>query len=218
MLNKLLPWLILISGLIYIFFVPSEPFLVSIAMKILPMILIIFYAYNNLSVKQGRFPWIIVIGLFFCMIGDATLRWFVFGLSMFLIGHIFYSSAFLTKWKFSWSRFLAIIPIGVYSFFIGSQIIEALNEKGESGLVIPVAIYIFVISFMLFTAVMTGFKSAIIGSTLFVISDSVLAWNKFVNPVVFSHEIIMITYYTAQFFIATVIIESRKWNRTTPNL
>ncbi|MDQ6597861.1 lysoplasmalogenase family protein [Bacillus salipaludis] len=52
----------------------------------------------------------------------------------------------------------------------------------------------------------TGFLSqniwAIIGSILFVLSDSILSWNLFVSEIPYSDILIMTTYYTAQFLIA----------------
>lgn len=50
---------------------------------------------------------------------------------------------------------------------------------------------------------MTGNAAAIIGGVLFVISDSILSWNKF--NVAFSGPLIMLTYYAAQFCIANSI-------------
>lgn len=70
---------------------------------------------------------------------------------------------------------------------------------------IPVIAYIAVISTMLWTAIMTRNRYAMVGSLLFVISDSILSWNMFVAEIRYSNVWIMTTYYAAQFLIATSI-------------
>ncbi|MEC5423925.1 lysoplasmalogenase [Virgibacillus sp. C22-A2] len=197
-----LPMLILVMSLLYIFIVPPEPFIFKLFFKLIPMTMIILYAVRQSPKKKSLTHWLIIIGLFFSIIGDGTLHWFVVGLTAFLIGHLFYTVGFLTQWKFSMIRFGMILPIGVYGFYIGRELLASLNSTGNEGLMIPVLLYIITISLMAWSAIMTGNKWATLGSLLFVVSDSILAWNMFVAPVNFSGELIMITYYSAQFLIA----------------
>ncbi|WP_108668757.1 lysoplasmalogenase [Peribacillus acanthi] len=193
---------ILWMGILYIFFIPEEPLAIKIMFKIVPMLLIIFFAYQTKLNRSGKFPWLMMIGLFFCMLGDGLLIWFIIGLSAFLIGHLFYIGGFLTQWTFSWVRLLSIVPISIYGYFMGTNLVAALQSNGEHALVLPVIFYLIVISTMFWSAIMTGNKWAMFGSALFIISDSVLAWNKFISEITYSGEIIMITYYSAQFLIA----------------
>ncbi|MDQ0268289.1 lysoplasmalogenase [Cytobacillus purgationiresistens] len=202
MKEKWLPYLILMMGIIYIFVVPAQPQGVKILFKLIPMLLIIFYAYLIKPKDKQKLSAILLLGLFFCMLGDGLLIWFVVGLTAFLIGHIFYTVGFFTQWKFSWPRALTIIPIAIYGFVMGSQLVEALQTNQQTALMIPVIVYIIAISLMFWSAVMSGNVAAMIGSGLFVISDSILAWNKFVEQIIYSGELIMITYYSAQFLIA----------------
>jgi len=203
--KKWLPASILIMGLLYIFFIPNEPLFVKITFKIIPMLLMILYAYKLKQEAFSKYQVLILIGLFFCMLGDGLLIWFIVGLSAFLIGHLFYIAAFIQRFTFSWLRALTILPIALYSLIIGTQVVQALNQNDQSNLVIPVICYILVISIMGWTAIMTGNKSAIIGGLLFVASDSILSWNMFVSEVTYSHPLIMLTYYGGQFFIANSI-------------
>jgi uncharacterized membrane protein YhhN len=166
------------------------------------MLLIIGYAYTQFPSKKSITPWMILIGLFFCMLGDGLLSWFVMGLSAFLVGHLFYLAGFLSRWNFSKTRCAMIITLALYAFILGKEIIAALHRDGNAALIGPVLIYIIVISLMAWAAIMTGNKWAIIGSILFVVSDSILSWNMFVSDVAFSGPLIMTTYYTAQFLIA----------------
>ncbi len=197
-----LPILILVMGVLYIFIIPEEPLVFKLFFKLIPMALIIFYAFYSLPKQKTKSHWLILIGLFFCSIGDGTIHWFIVGLTSFLIGHLFYLSGFIYQWKFSIWRAASIIPIGVYAWIIGSDFVQAVARSEDTYLVIPVIIYMTAIASMAWFAIMSGNVFASIGSILFVISDSILAWNMFVSPINNEHIFVMITYYTAQFFIA----------------
>lgn len=210
MKKPLLPVLILIVSIIYIFLIPSEPFWLKLTVKLIPMVLIFVYAYQRLPKEKLIIHWLILTGLIFCSIGDATLHWFIIGLSAFLIGHLFYIAAFFTQCQFSLYQALVILPLGIYGFLMGSRMIQALQDNGDTALIMPVLFYITAIIVMAWCAIMTGNRWLIIGSLLFVVSDSVLAWNMFVAPVKYSHFLIMSTYYSAQFFIAHSVASFRK--------
>jgi uncharacterized membrane protein YhhN len=197
-----LPMLIFVMSAVYLFIIPDQPFIFTLFFKLIPMIMIIMYAFRQLSIEKSTSQWLIIIGLIFSIIGDATLHWFIIGLTAFLIGHLFYTAGFLRRWTFSWVRFVMIIPIAGYAIFIGGEMAAALNRGGEEGLLIPVILYIIVIAFMAWAAVMTGNLWAIFGGILFVISDSILAWNMFVSPIPNSGVLVMVPYYAAQFLIA----------------
>ncbi|MGE6258456.1 lysoplasmalogenase [Heyndrickxia sporothermodurans] len=202
MKNYWLPILILVTGVLYIFFIPADPVPLKILFKLIPMWLMICYSILRLPPQRSRAHWLMICGLFFCMLGDGLLHWFVIGLSAFLIGHLFYMTAFFHRWNFSLIRFLTIIPIAIYAFFMGKKLITALISHHNDTLIIPVLIYIIVISLMAWSAIMTKNKWASIGSLLFVISDSILSWNMFVTTIPYSNILIMTTYYSAQFLIA----------------
>jgi uncharacterized membrane protein YhhN len=65
--------------------------------------------------------------------------------------------------------------------------------------------YLLIILLMGWFSIMSGNIWSMMGSTLFIISDSILAWNKFVSDVSYSGMLIMLTYYTAQFLIANSV-------------
>lgn len=211
---KLLTLLILVMSIIYIFFIPAEPFGIKLLFKLIPMWLIIYFAYLQKPAEGHKNKGLILTGLFFCMLGDGLLHWFIIGLSFFLIGHIIYIAGFLRRWNFSKIRLLSIFPLLAFDLIIGNKLINALQETGNDGLIIPVVIYIGAISFMAWAAFMTGNLYAIIGSLLFVISDTILSWNMFISDVPYSHFLIMSTYYAAQYTIASSI--SKTSGLTTP--
>lgn len=199
----LFPALILIFGLLYIFVIPADPEWFKLIFKIIPMILIIIYAWRNIPVARNNTHYLIVIGLIFSTIGDATLRWFVVGLTAFLIGHLFYIGAFKRVASFNLPKTFSLIALIPFGIWMGVKLVHSLTTQGESFLIIPVLLYIVVILLMCFIAILTGNIYAIIGSILFVISDSILAWNMFIDSIHLSGVYVMTTYYSAQFFIAT---------------
>ncbi|WP_336787809.1 lysoplasmalogenase [Paenibacillus sp. MMO-177] len=201
----MMPALILLTGLLYIFIIPAEPHAVKLIFKAIPMLLIIAYAYLQSAQNGKRFQQILLAGLVFCVIGDVTLDNFVVGLSAFLIGHLFYLSGFFGQWKFSFWRLVTIVPIGAYAVYMGYELLDALTKSGDDALKIPVLVYVTAISLMGWSAIMSGNAWAVAGALLFMASDSILAWNKFVSDVDGSNVLIMTTYYAAQFCIATCI-------------
>ena len=158
---------------------------------------------------SSKYCTLIISGLTFCMIGDGTLIWFVVGLSAFLIGHLFYTAGFIVNWNYSHLRMVSLIPIGLYAFFMCTNLVHALADNDQGKSTIPVIAYTVAISAMVFTAIMTGNKWAIVGSILFIISDSILSWDLFVDGIQYSNELIMITYYSAQFLIAKSLFKSK---------
>ena len=200
----LLPLLIGFMAVLYIFIIPKEPLALAIVFKLIPMALIIVYVFRKLPANPVPALRLIIIGLFFCMLGDGFIAVsFVAGLGAFLVGHLFYLTGFLKMSLINKVRLAAILLIALYSFFIGRQLIASLLTEGNEPLVIPVVAYILVISLMALSAILTGNIWATIGSILFVISDSILSWNMFVSGIAYSDVFIMTTYYSAQFLIAS---------------
>lgn len=203
MYKRLLPAAILIMGLVYIFLLHSLVF------KLIPMALILIYAWIHASSAKKRYAMLTLSGLFFCMLGDGLLHWFLIGLTAFLVGHLFYLSAFATRWTFRPIRMSALLPIALYAAFMGWRLYHGLQDGGNLGMLFPVLAYLVVISSMGFFAIMSASLPAACGALLFIVSDSILAWNKFIADVPYSGILIMATYYGAQFLIATSIHHSR---------
>lgn len=216
-MKRWLPIAILLTSVLYIFgFVPEQqPF--KVIFKLIPMFLILYSAYSSLPVQKTRTQWLLLSGLFFGMLGDFLIMfWFTFGLGAFLIGHLLYISGFIRHWRSSWLRLATVLPIAVYSIVMGSQLLSSLNEQGDSALGLPVLFYVIVISVMGWSAIMTRNPLAILGSLLFLVSDSILSWDLFVSEIPYSGVWIMTTYYGAQYLIANSMptLESRDSKQT----
>ncbi len=76
--------------------------------------------------------------------------------------------------------------------------------------------YIFVISFMMMMASfrnlrvnVISFRLILFGAMFFLISDSLLAYNKFVQPFNYANLLIMATYMIAQYLITIGAVERK---------
>ncbi|MFJ5766212.1 lysoplasmalogenase [Lysinibacillus sp. NPDC093210] len=197
---------IILFGLYYIFFFSHIDQSLKLIFKVIPMILIIIMAATQKAQSIKKYQLLIVIGLLFCMVGDYTLQWFLIGLTSFLIGHIFYIFAFSSTNEQpvpTWAKVVLLL----YGVLMAGWIATTVFKSGETILTFAVLAYISIILTMGWTAIRTGSALAIIGAILFIASDSYLAINKFVMPLPFSHEVIMITYYSAQILIALSILQ-----------
>ncbi|MCU4752909.1 lysoplasmalogenase [Halobacteria archaeon AArc-curdl1] len=201
------PAAIVLTAVFYIGFAPGDPLWLSLAFKVLPMMLIIGYAISLLPADRDRVHTFIVIGLGFCAIGDVTLEWFLVGLTAFLLGHLWYLAGFLTRARVTSARVASVVPLAALGVAIAIPLLSAIQGAGDTHLLLPVAGYIIVILTMAWAALLSGNRWAIVGSLLFVTSDAILSWNMFVADVTFSGLLIMATYYSAQFCIARSVAD-----------
>lgn len=202
MIRKALPYAVGLMSIVYIFFIPSDPEGVKLLFKLIPMALMLAYAcLLCLPSKQPKHI-LLLLGLFFSMCGDGLMHWFVAGLSAFLVGHLFYAASFLRRLRFSRLRAASFVPIAIFAGYMGTRLAHALQNSGQSSLIVPVLVYVAAISLMVWSAILTGNLYASLGSILFLASDSILSWNMFIADIARSDIWIMSTYYAAQFLIA----------------
>ncbi len=172
---------------------------------------------------RGRFSKRIGLGLIFGLFGDVFLLFdhlnelfFIFGLASFLIGHIFYISAFYLDYSLNKTVYKAQSKNAIlgYSFFAVIFCAGLWTHLGN--MKIPVIIYAIVISLMGIMAVnrygrvnSLSYKLTLYGSLLFVLSDSVLAIDRFVYTFKGAGIIIMATYMAAQYLITLGVLERK---------
>lgn len=191
-------------GLVYIFLIPHEPVGLKIAMKLIPMLLIIVYAATNMSYVSPRYKKIIVVGLIVSMVADGVIYWFMAGLVTFFIAHILYVVAFRTASRKS-VPLVAAIPLLLYGMLMIVWIAGPQLVSGEVVLGVAIIAYITVITLMGWMAIRTRLPLVIIGALLFIASDSFLAIDRFVVALPAREALVMITYYAAQVFFAASI-------------
>jgi len=175
---------------------------------------------------RGRFSKRIGIGLTFGLAGDVFLlfdkhneAFFICGLVAFLIGHLSYMSAFYLDYKVNKSVYKEHSKNAIIGYAFFSVLFCAGLWTHLGNMKVPVIIYALVISLMGVMAVnrygrvsTLSYKLIFYGSLLFVLSDSVLAINRFVYGFKLSGVIIMATYMAAQYLITMGNIE-RKMKR-----
>ncbi|MBQ0141159.1 MAG: lysoplasmalogenase [Kurthia sp.] len=188
-----------IFALIYIFFVPDySPLLFSIFIKIMPLICLLAFLLLLPDAFNSSFKRWLTLGLFFCMLGDATLHWFLIGLTFFLLGHLFYIVAFLRIQEKPPSKWAMLILL-FYGIILAAWIIGNVLRSGNIILSIAIIFYVAVILTMVWAALQTNITTILMGALLFLLSDSILALNMFVTDIHYSTLLIMTTYYIAQF-------------------
>jgi uncharacterized membrane protein YhhN len=171
----------------------------------------------------GSMLWF-TLGVVFCLAGDVFLmiprNLFILGLLSFLVGHIFYIlglngvppssniaelAQFLIMGK--WLAIIGVVVLVAYLIWYYPKLAGGLNAQGKNSLKAPVLIYSLIISLMVYSALMTWYRagwspiaaaSVSLGAVLFFASDSVLAWDRFLNPLAHARLRVMLTYHLGQ--------------------
>jgi uncharacterized membrane protein YhhN len=157
----------------------------------------------------GRRTWF-VVALVFSLAGDVFLMLprdlFVPGLVSFLLGHIAYVAGLRVDGGGLGATLVAAFIVVVVGAVVGTRIVRAVREGPEPNLVGPVVAYMVVISTMVTCALSTGSVLAAAGAALFFASDSLIAWNRFVQPLAWAPVTIMITYHAGQAGLVTSLV------------
>lgn len=183
---------------------------------LIPVLMLLLH--NTPSSVPGKN--LLMAGLFFSWMGDVFLLFeykqplfFIFGLAGFLITHIFYIVYFL-RIRSANSSLLKNQPLLVALVPAYGILLVRLLYPDLGDLKLPVMVYAAVICTMLLCSLhiflKVNKKAAgyyLSGATAFVISDSLLAINKFYQPFAFAGFFIMLTYCAAQYFIVRGFIE-----------
>ncbi len=106
-------------------------------------------------------------------------------------------SAILTEKRVAYLTVTGILVGAILLMAMVSIVPEVPRGASRAG----VAFYSIVISLMFYTALLQRSIFYAAGAFLFVLSDFILAWDRFVSPVPYGHYIIMVPYYLAQWMI-----------------
>ena len=140
-----------------------------------------------------------VAALALCLIGDVALMpvvdKFVVGLGAFLLGHIAFIGMFCYLGLHSWTLAgIVMVACSLIAALYGVQILRgATLQKLQK----PVAIYLLVISAMCVFGWATKNWLICLGTTAFIVSDTILGWRTFVKEQTWSPVAIMATYHVA---------------------
>jgi uncharacterized membrane protein YhhN len=167
--------------------------------KPLTTVLIIAFAWSRGADLLARQRWVRA-GLLLSLAGDVALLWpvqgFLPGLVAFLLAHLAYIVAFTRGVRFA-ARPVAFAAYAV----VAGGILWWLWPGIPPALRVPVLAYVVCLATMAAQATAVG-RLAALGGALFVVSDALLAANKFAAPLPLSALWILASYWAAQSLIA----------------
>ncbi len=181
-----------------------------ISKPLLMPLLACFYIFDN-----SHLDFWVILGIAGGFIGDVCLmipdpketkRFFKIGLISFLLGHVFYIVALILMTDFpnyQWWSLLLSIPYLAIGIFVYPRLIKHTGKMK-----IPVTVYLIVIIFMgVSTSFLWGSCEPIgvillmVGALVFIISDTINAFNKFAKEIPFERLYTMSTYLLGQFLL-----------------
>lgn len=200
--------------------------------KPLLMILLIAYYTSAVQGWANRAHRLIVSAFIFSWVGDVALmfvgepgtklmgiernpNYFLLGLVGFLITHVLYTIAF-TQVSYKEAKALlpakswVLVPLVLYMVALLSLLVPAISGNDlTKPFLIPVLVYSTAIAVMVLFAINRykrvsdrSFALVFAGALLFMLSDSIIAINKFLHPFASAGIFIMVLYISGQYLIA----------------
>jgi len=214
--------IIILYGLLGISFIVADITglaLTGFIIKLLLMPFLAIYLFLSAENFSNRLLYTLSGALFFSWAGDVLLEYqwsqaslFVPGLLCFLTAHILYVFLFIRGDQKKVRAGKLILPLSgiiIYGVALNLYLYEGLGIMK-----VPVIIYATVILTMLAAAFIRYSRKnsnanlqVFFGALLFVISDSLLAINRFGDSFSIAGPLIMSTYLVAQFLIVKGIVE-----------
>jgi len=182
---------------------------------LLPCLLLAVHETSPFPTKK-----LLTFALAFSWIGDVILLfadkgelYFILGLVSFLIAHVLFIILFIKQEAYQTpNKFLFGFGLLFVVGYLNAMLIVLFPSLGD--LKIPVSVYAFTISLMLVMAIRGGLTwrkpmnlLILNGAFSFVISDSILAMNKFYTTLPNASLLIMATYLVAQYLITFGIVK-----------
>ncbi|MCF6759456.1 lysoplasmalogenase [Pseudomonas fragi] len=208
-------WLILaiLGAVTYLYGVSTHAMVLCLLTKPVPVLALLGWLHSG-PVSPYR-HWI-SIGLGFSLLGDILLAWpqdlFVFGLGAFLFAHLAYLKAYLADCR------RAAVPALILALLAGGSLLSVMASQGLGDLLVPVGVYALAISAMLWRALArlgSGVPKrsaalAAAGALAFVVSDSLIGIDRFVQPFSAAPYLIILSYWLGQWGIAASVFSQGK--------
>jgi len=187
------------------------PAFVLFMAKPLTTLLLIVHAARRGADEPAARRWILA-GLVLSLLGDVALLWpkegFLPGLIAFLLAHLAYIVAFHGRVRLAarWQ------PFAVYAL-IAVVVLAGLWPGVPAALRVPVLLYVLCLGSMAAQAAVVWLvsrgtaaeplaRAGAIGGALFMLSDALLATNKFAGPLPLASLWVLASYWAAQWCIA----------------
>ena len=164
---------------------------------------------------------LVIAALAFSLGGDILLLFWwntlIFGLFSFLVTHLIYICIFATgklKEMMTFPKLMGALSVILYGEVL--YLILYFSPGMAPFMRIPVLIYASAFTIGIIAAIsryrkvnMSSFWILMLGAVLFLISDSIIAINKFIQPYHWSFLFILSFYFTGQFFIILGLIKEK---------
>ena len=157
-------------------------------------------------------PWQITMALLFSTLGDhmGSCGNFLGQMGFFALAHIFMVLYFADRYfhKVEHDRKLTVKAKGYLVMLLicigcilATAFIKIAPGAPEGLIRIGVCTYACIISLMLLSAMLQRSSLFALGALLFVFSDFILAWNRFVEPVPYERYMILVPYFLGQWLL-----------------
>lgn len=157
-------------------------------------------------------PWQMTLALLFSTLGDhfGSCHNFMAQMGFFALGHIWFIIYFIGRYFTRVEKdsrltgkakgYLAMVVFCTLTLLavVFSKIVP---EVPQGIMKFGVCIYALLISTMLTSAMLQRSSLFALGAILFVFSDFILAWNKFVEPIPGRHYLVLVPYFMAQWLL-----------------
>jgi uncharacterized membrane protein YhhN len=199
------------AAFLYLLMLDQPPSWRRTAAKTLAVLLLAFLAFD----QNG--PMLLVAALLFSAAGDALLaqegeKTFLAGLASFLLAHILYIALFATAGEGAsifaepWRMAAALLM----ATFVAA-LLHRLWPRLDTALRASVAVYSAAILLMGFSALTLPVPPVVLGAALFILSDGLLAANRFLLPAgspyrAWRGKAVWLLYYAAQVAITLGVL------------
>ncbi|NNE73960.1 MAG: lysoplasmalogenase [Acidimicrobiales bacterium] len=171
------------------------------------VLILIFVAHAAGGQLESGYWWAIAVGLVFSLIGDVALlesdRLFEVGLAAFLIAHIAYVIAYIAEGQSTGWLLAGAVVVGLLTALIGRRVAAAARARHGTGLATAVVLYMGALGAMAAFGIGTTSVLLAVGGLLFLASDALLGWGRFVGPAVGGRTAVHVTYHAAQVAIVS---------------
>lgn len=198
MISTFIAFTYLFLSIVYALFFSYDTSYTGAHLKMLPILLLAFVAWTR---AEAGWRWPLTAALLFSALGDLLLDLdglrgdlFVAGLGSFLLAQLCYGWLF---WRHrspdTRRRWLAL------AYLPGAALLAWYILPGTGHLAVPVGIYLIAISAMVTGAALADRPLLLFaGACSFAVSDTLLAIDRFLQPVPAAGILIMGSYYLAQ--------------------
>ena len=163
-------------------------------------------------------PWQMTFAMLFSCLGDymGAVGNFMGQMGAFALAHVFLILYFLSRYRLGVERrkygrlstrykiaaTILVLPLVIFA------LVKIFPHVPEGVMSCGVLIYALLISFMLWCALQQRSKVFALGGALFLASDMILAWNRFVEHIPHATYYILVPYFLSQWLL---FIRSTKW-------